>query len=78
MKEVLRDIKGELKPTKKQLSDWVTISIAYKPKARKVRLINKNNNTRGSSREKPDQYKYLFARDTTQEYTSQFKDYLLP
>ena len=78
IKEALRDIKGELKLTKEQIPDWVTISITYKPKAQKVRPINKNNRTRGTSREKPDQYKCLFARDTSQEYTSQFKDYLLP
>ena len=50
MKEVLRDRKRELKLIK----DWVTINTAYKPKALKVRLINKNNRTRGISREKPD------------------------
>ena len=77
MKEVLRDIKEELKLIKKQIPDWITISIVYKPKARKVRLINKNNSTRGTSREKLDQYKYLFIRNTPQKYTSQFKDYLL-
>ena len=77
MKEVLRDIKGELKLTKEQLLDWITISIAYKPKARKVRLINKNNSTRDSPREKLDWYKYSFTRNTPQEYISQFKDHLL-
>ena len=77
IEEVLRDIKEELRPTREQIPDWVTISIVYKPKARKVRPINKNNNTRGTSREKLDQYKYLFIRDISQEYISQFKDYLL-
>ena len=77
MKEVLRDIKGELRTTKEQTLDQVTISIVYKPKAQKVRPINKNNSTRGISREKLDQYEYLFTRDTPQEYISQFKDYLL-
>ena len=78
MKEVLRDIKGELKLIKKQIPDQVTISIVYKPKAQKVRLINKNNSTRDIPREKPDQYECLFRRDTPQEYISQFKDHLLP
>ena len=77
IEEVLRDIKGELKLTKKQILDQVTISIVYKPKAQKVRPINKNNSTRGTPREKLDWYKYSFARDTPQEYISQFKDYLL-
>ena len=50
IEEVLRDKKGELRPIK----DWVTINIAYKPKALKVRLINKNNRTRDTPREKLD------------------------
>ena len=78
MKEVLRDIKGELKLTKEQIPDWVIISIAYKPKAQKVRLINKNNSTRGTPRGKLDWYKCSFGRDIPQEHISQFKDYLLP
>ena len=78
IEEALRDIKGELRPTREQILDWVTISIVYKPKAWKVRLINKNNSTRDIPREKLDQYKYSFARGTPQEYISQFKDHLLP
>ena len=77
MKEVLRDIKEELRLTREQILDQVTISTVYKPKAQKVRPINKNNNTRDTPREKLDQYKYSFGRDTPQEYISQFKDYLL-
>ena len=77
IEEVLRDIKRELKLIKEQILDQIIISIVYKPKAQKVRLINKNNSTRDIPREKLDQYKYLFTRDTPQEYTSQFKDYLL-
>ena len=60
IKEVLRDIKREIRLIKTQ----IIISIVYKAKARKVRLINKNNNTRDTSREKLDQYKCLFVRDT--------------
>ena len=70
--------KQRVKANKEQILDQVTISIVYKPKAQKVRPINKNNSTRGILREKLDQYKYLFTRDTSQEYTNQFKDYLLP
>ena len=44
-KKVLRDIKRELKLIKKQILDQVIISRVYKPKARKIRLINKNNST---------------------------------
>ena len=78
IEEVLRDIKGELRPTREQIPDQVTISIAYKPKTQKVRPINKNNSTRDTPREKLDQYKCSFERDTPQEYISQFKDHLLP
>ena len=78
IKEVLRDIKRELKLTKEQILNQITISIVYKPKAQKVRPINKNNSTRDTPREKPDQYKHSFERDTPQEYISQFKDHLLP
>ena len=77
IEEVLRDIKGELRLIREQIPDWVTISIVYKPKALKVRPINKNNSTRDTPREKLDQYKCSFGRDTPQEYISQFKDYLL-
>ena len=77
IEEVLRDIKRELRIIKEQILDQVTISIVYKPKAQKVRPINKNNSTRDTPREKLDQYKYLFIRNTPQEYISQFKDYLL-
>ena len=77
MKEVLRDIKGELKPIKKWILDWVTISTAYKSKALKVRPIDKNNRTGGTSGGKLDWYECLFGRDIPQEHISQFKDYLL-
>ena len=78
IEEVLRDIKGELRPTREQIPDQITINTAYKPKALKVRPINKNNRTRGTPREKPDQYEYSFRRDTPQEHISQFKNHLLP
>ena len=77
IEKALRDIKGELKLIREQILDQITINIVYKPKALKVRLINKNNRTRDISRGKSDQYKYLFGRDTPQEHISQFKDYLL-
>ena len=54
MKEVLRDIKRELRLIREQILDQVTINIVYKPKAQKVRPINKNNSTRGTPREKLD------------------------
>ena len=61
---MLRDIDRELKLTKEQVPDQVTISIVYKSKAKKVQLVNKNNSTRDASRQKLDQYKRLFIRDT--------------
>ena len=77
IKEVLRDRKRELRLIKEQISDQIIISIVYKPRARKVRPINKNNSTRDTPRKKLDQYKYSFIRDMSQKYTRQFKDYLL-
>ena len=77
IEEALRDIKGELRPIREQILDQITINTAYKPKALKVRPINKNNRTRGTSREKLDWYEHLFRRDTPQEHISQFKDHLL-
>ena len=53
---MLRDISRELKPTKEQVPDQVTINIVYKPKAKKIRPVNKNDSTRDTSRQKPDQY----------------------
>ena len=50
IKKALRDRKRELRLIK----DWVTINIVYKPKALKVRPINKNNRTRDTPREKLD------------------------
>ena len=63
IKVVLRDIKRELRLIKEQILDQITISIVYKLNTRKVRSINKNNRTRDITREKLDQYKYLFIRD---------------
>ena len=54
MREVLRDVEGELKPTKEWIPDWVTISTAYKPKAKKIRPVNENDGTRSAPRGKPD------------------------
>ena len=61
---MLRDIDRELKLTKEQVPDQVTISIVYKPKAKKVRLVNRNNSTRDALSQKLDQYERLFTRDT--------------
>ena len=54
MEEVLRDIGGELKPTKEWIPEWVTISTAYKSKAKKVRPVDKNDGTGRAPRGKPD------------------------
>ena len=67
---MLRDISKELKLIKEQVLDQVTINIVYKPKAKKIRLVNKNNSTRDTLRQKPDQYKRLFIQDTPQEHIS--------
>ena len=61
---MLRDISRELKLIKEQVLDQVTISIVYKPKAKKIRLVNRNNSTKDALRGKLDQYKQLFIRDT--------------
>ena len=47
---MLRDISRELKLTKEQVPDQVTINTAYKPKAKKIRPVNKNNSTRDTLR----------------------------
>jgi len=78
MREVLRDVEGELKPTKEWIPDWVTISTAYKPKAKKIRPVNENDGTGSAPGGKPDWYERSFARDTPQEHIGQFKDHLLP
>ena len=62
---MLRDVNRELKLTKEQVLDQVTISIVYKPKAKKVQLVNKNDSTRDALREKLDQYERSFVRDTS-------------
>ena len=54
---MLRDIDRELKLVKEQVLDQVTINIVYKPKAKKVQLVNRNNSTRDTPRQKLDQYK---------------------
>ena len=61
---MLRDVSRELKLIKEQVLDQVTISIVYKPKAKKIQLVNKNNSTRDALKGKLDQYKRLFIRDT--------------
>ena len=61
---MLRDISRELKPTKEQVPDQVTINTVYKPKAKKIRLVDKNDSTRDALRQKPDQYERLFTQDT--------------
>ena len=58
---MLRDISRELKLTKEQVLDQVTINTVYKPKAKKIRPVNKNDSTRDAPRQKPDQYKRLFT-----------------
>ena len=67
---MLRDISRELKLIKEQVPDQVTINIVYKPKAKKIRLVNKNDSTRDTPRQKPDQYKRSFTQDTPQEHIS--------
>ena len=61
---MLRDVDRELKLIKEQVLDQVAISIVYKPKAEKVRLVNRNNSTRDAPSQKLDQYERLFIRDT--------------
>ena len=60
------------------LPDWVTISTAYKPKAKKVRPINKNDGLGRAPGGRLDWYERSFARDTPQEHIGQFNDHLLP
>ena len=74
---MLKDISEDLKPTKEQVLDQVTINTVYKPKAKKIRLVNKNDSTRDALRQKPDQYERSFTQDTPQEHISQFKEHLL-
>ena len=50
IEEVIRDVNKELKLTKEQVLEQVTISIAYKPKAKKIQLVNGNNSTRDAPR----------------------------
>ena len=46
IEEVMRDVDKELKLTKEWVPEQVTVSIAYKPKAKKIQLVNRNNGTR--------------------------------
>ena len=67
---MLRDKEGELNLTREQVWDQITISTVYKPKAKKIQLVNKNNRIGNTPKQKLDQYKQLFTRDTPQEHIS--------
>ena len=64
IEEELRDIDRELKLIKEQVLNQITISIAYKPKAKKIRLVNRNNGNRDAPIQRLNQYKQLFVKDT--------------
>ena len=53
------------------------VNSIYKPKAKKVQLVNKNNKIRKGLKGQFNQYKRFKAQDTLQEQVGKYQDYLL-
>ena len=54
------------------------VNTMYKPKGKKVQLVNISNRTGDTPSGRRDQYLRSKERNIPQEYVSKYKDYLLP